>query len=131
MYMQPTIFTQIIEGSIPCHKIYEDEQTFAFLTINPKQAGHVLVVPKKEVDHLWDLPTEDYQAVFRTVHLVAARIRTVLQPKRVGLQVEGLEVPHAHVHVFPFNTAAEFSAPARSGEPDHAALADMAAKLAF
>lgn len=128
--MQDSIFTQIIRGDIPCHKVYEDAQTIAFLSINPLCYGHVLVVPKLQVDHIWDLPATEYQATFKTVQLVANRIRAVINPPRVGVKIEGLEVPHAHVHVFPFANAAEFSAHPTT-DPDHQKLAMIAQKLAF
>lgn len=126
-----SIFTKIINGEIPCHKVYEDEKTLAFLTINPVHPGHTLVIPKTEVDHLWDLPDDDYQAVMATVKKVGQRIREVLKPNRVGVHVSGTEVPHAHVHLFPFQAEADFWDQPRNGEPDHTALAEMAKKLAF
>lgn len=130
--MRDSIFTKIIKGEIPCHKVYEDELTFAFLTINPIRAGHTLVIPKRQVDHLWDLDDEEYQAVMATSKKVARRIQEVLRPKRVGMHVAGLEVPHAHVHLFPFSTEDEFwSRPDSSSDPDHSALAEIAQKLAF
>lgn len=130
--MADSIFTKIIKGEIPCYKVYEDENTLAFLDIHPKQPGHVMVIPKKEVDHLWDLPDEDYLAVMETSKKVANRIRQVLNPKRVAMQVEGTGVPHAHVHIFPFSTVAEFHAEGQMDqEPDHQTLAEMAQKLAF
>lgn len=130
--MQDSIFTKIIKGEIPCHKVYEDDRTFAFLDIHPVRAGHVLVVPKVQVDHLWDLEAADYQAVMATARKVAKRISAVLQPARVGSHVAGLDVPHAHIHLFPFSTNEEFWVrPDPTSEPDHAALAKMAAKLAF
>jgi histidine triad (HIT) family protein len=131
--MQDSLYTKIIKGEIPCQKIYEDELTIAFLDIHPIAPGHVLVVPKKQIDHLWDLPDEDYHAVMTTVKKVALRIRKVLEPKgRVGVHVEGLGVPHAHVHVFPFETVEEFRRVAdHNAPPDHKALAAMATKLRF
>lgn len=130
--MSSSIFSRIIKGEIPCHKVYEDDKTFAFLDIHPKQPGHVLVIPKKEVDHLWDLDDEDYEAVMKTSKKVARRINEVLKPKRVGMQVEGVGVPHAHVHIFPFNSLEEYRVVRdMSAEPDHDKLAEMAKKLAF
>lgn len=130
--MADSIFTKIIKGEIPCHKIYEDEKTLAFLDIHPKQPGHVLVVPKKEIDHIWDLSDEDYQALMSTVKKVGLRIKEILKPRRIGIQVEGIGVPHTHVHVFPFQNSAEFYVMADlKAEPDHKSLAEMAAKLAF
>ena len=98
--MEESIFTKIIRGDIPSYKIYEDDQTYAFLDINPLSDGHVLVAPKKQVDKFYDLDDETYQALFRTVKKVAKRIEQVLGV-RAGIVVEGLEVPHAHVHVVP------------------------------
>jgi len=129
--MQESIFTKIIRGEIPCHKIYEDARTFAFLDIHPIQPGHTLVIPKKQVDLLWDLEPEDYEAVMATTRKVAKRLKEVFPEKqRVGVHIEGLDVPHAHVKVFPFDTPAEFHhSPDMSAEPDQPALAEMAAKL--
>ena len=128
--MQDSIFTKIIRGDIPCHKIYEDAETFAFLDIHPKQPGHVLVVPKKQIEFIWDLPDQEYAALMATTQKIGRHIREILHPGYVGIMVEGIAVPHAHVHVFPFNTAAEYNTHAdMSAEPDHAALAAMAVKL--
>lgn len=127
--MSESIFSQIIRGKIPSHKVYEDEKTFAFLDIQPVKAGHTLVVPKTQKD-IWDLSEEDYAALMLTVRKVALRIQEVLQPKRVGIQVVGVDVNnHAHVHVFPFNNMGEYRqipAPAEDSE-----LREMAQKLRF
>ena len=130
--MADSIFTKIIKGEIPCYKVYEDDKTLAFLDIHPKQPGHTLVVPKKQVEFLWDLDDEDYRAVMATAKKVALHIRDMLNRPYVGELVVGIEVPHAHVHVYPFSTMAESRfVPDPSAEPDHAALAAMAKKLAF
>lgn len=130
--MQDSIFAKIIKGEIPCHKIYEDERTFAFLDIHPKTPGHTLVVPKKQVEFLWDLDKEDYDAVMATVKKVADKLREISDKKYVGINVFGMDVPHAHVHVYPFDTAEESRrVPDMEAEPDHDALAQMAQKLAF
>jgi histidine triad (HIT) family protein len=128
-----SIFTQIINGEIPCHKLYEDERTFAFLDIHPIQPGQVLVVPKKEVSFVWDLEDEDYRALMATVRKAGRRLREVFpQKQRVGVMIEGLDVTdHAHVKVFPFDKGEYRTVPDMSAEPDHAALAEMAKKLAF
>lgn len=130
---EDSIFTKIVKGEIPCHKVYEDENTLAFLDIHPIQPGHTLVIPKKQVEFVWDLDDETYQAVMATAKKVALRLRQVFPDKsRVGLMVEGLDVDHAHLKVFPFNTGDEFRfKPDLAAEPDHAALATVAAKLAF
>ncbi len=129
---EDSIFTRIIKGEIPCHKIYEDELTFAFLDIHPVSAGHVLVVPKKQIEFVWGLSDEDYQAVMKTAKKVAVRLQEVLGYKYVGEQIVGVDVPHAHIHVIPFNEVAEYrNKPDMDAEPDHAVLADLAKKLAF
>jgi histidine triad (HIT) family protein len=130
--MTDSIFTKIIKGEIPSYKIYEDEDTFVFLDIHPKQPGHSLVVPKKQVEFLWDLEASDYQAVMTTVHKVALRIREILDRPYVGMLVVGIDVPHAHVHVYPFSTNEQSQrVPDQTLEPDHDALAEIAKKLAF
>jgi len=130
--MSDSIFTKIIKGEIPCHKVYEDEQTLAFMDIHPITDGHVLVISKKQIDKLWELPDEDYRAVNDTVKKVCSRIEKVLNPGRVGIKVIGLDVPHAHIHVFPFNGMDEYNhVPDMNKEPDHGALAEMAKKLRF
>lgn len=130
--MEPSIFTKIINGEIPSHKVYEDERTFAFLDIHPVQPGHVLVVPKNQVEFVWDLPLADYQALMQTVQMVALRLREVLNASYVGEQIVGVDVPHAHVHVIPFSEVAQFRMrPDMSAEPDHVALAEMAKQIAF
>lgn len=131
MSMQDSVFTKIIKGQIPCHKVYEDERVIAFMDINPLQPGMVLVVPKIQIDHFMDLPDEDYEALMAAVKKVARRMHEAFPDKRVGVQIEGLDVPHTHVKVFPFSTSDEFRAkPDTESEPDHEALAKMAKLLA-
>jgi len=130
--MNDSIFTKIIKGEIPSYKIYEDELTFAFLDIHPKQPGHTLVIPKKQIEFVWDLGSEDYEAVMITVKKVAERLRAVLARPYVGMLVVGIDVPHAHVHVYPFSTNEQSRfVPDQAAEPDHTALGEMAKKLAF
>jgi len=130
--MTESIFTKIIKGEIPCHKVYEDDLTLAFMDIHPITPGHVLVISKKQVDKLWELPDADYQAINNTVRKVCKRIEEVLNPGRVGIKVIGTDVPHAHVHVFPFNSIDEYrTAPDMNKQPDQASLAEMAKKLSF
>jgi histidine triad (HIT) family protein len=130
--MQDSIFTKIIKGEIPSYKVYEDELTYAFLDIHPTTAGHTLVIPKVQVDQLWDLEKKDYDAVLSTTKKVALRIREILKPKRVGMQLMGLDINHAHLHLVPFNTIDEYyHRPDMNAEPDHEALAEIAKKLAF
>jgi histidine triad (HIT) family protein len=96
-----TLFTKIINGKIPCYKVAESSQHIAFLDINPIAEGHTLVVPKKEVDYLFDLSDELLSETMLFAKKIAAAIDTSLQPIRTGVIVEGLEVPHAHVHLVP------------------------------
>ena len=100
----PSIFTKIIQGEIPCYKIYEDDKTLAFLDINPETIGHTLVVPKIEVDKIYDLPDEDYQALMAAVKKLSAHMEKVLG-KRTLWKVIGTDVPHAHVHLLPYDEA--------------------------
>jgi len=128
--MQDSVFTKIIKGEIPSHKIYEDDLTLAFLDIHPAQPGHTLVIPKKQVEFVWDVPDTDYQALMAATKKVALRLRDVLGTAYVGERIVGIDVPHAHVQLIPFNTVAEFGAPQdMDAEPDHAALAALAARL--
>lgn len=130
--MADSIFSKIIRGEIPCHKVYEDEKTLAFLDINPTQPGHTLVVPKIEVVQLWDLPDNDYQAVMATTKKVANRLKQVLQSDWVGVKVVGTDVPHTHIHLVPFNDSTDYyQRRPMNPEPDHTALAEMAEKLRF
>ena len=135
--MQDSIFTKIIKGEIPCQKVYEDDQVIAFLDINPINPGHTLVVPKQQIDHLWDIEDSLYQQVMAVVKKVANRQREILQPKRVGLALMGFDVPHAHVHVFPLHegylkTMANYQKRLEEkNEPDHEALAQIAKRLYF
>lgn len=131
--MEDSVFTRIIKGEIPSHKVYEDEHTIAFMDIHPVQPGMVLVVSKRQVEDFFELPDDEYQALMRTVKRVGARLREVFPDKRrIAVQIEGLDVPHVHVKLFPFDTSAEFHAPQDSStEPDHTALAEMAERLKF
>ena len=97
-----SVFTKIIQGEIPCYKIYEDDKTLAFLDIAPEAEGHTLVVPKLEVDKVYDLPDEDYQAVMATVKKLARHYEDILG-ERMMIKVVGVDVPHAHVHILPVN----------------------------
>lgn len=104
-----SIFTRIIRGEVPCYKVAETQHAFAFLDIRPLTQGHTLVVPKREVENIFDLPEEDYVAVFDLVRAVAEAQRATLPCTRVGLSVLGFEVPHAHVHVVPLRSEADLN----------------------
>ena len=96
-----TIFTKIINGEIPCYKIAENDKFFAFLDINPVQKGHTLVVPKKEVDYIFDIDDNDIQEMMLFAKQVAVKIKEAIPCTKVGVAVIGLEVPHAHIHLVP------------------------------
>lgn len=98
-----TIFSRIVAGEIPSYKIAEDEKFFAFLDINPLVKGHTLVIPKQEVDYIFDLSDEDLAAMHVFAKKVARAIEKAIPCKRVGVSVIGLEVPHAHIHLIPIN----------------------------
>lgn len=107
----PSLFSQIISGDIPSHKIYEDEATYAFLDINPRHEGHALVVPKREVDYVFDLPQNDYEALWDTARAVAEGLKRAIGCARVVVLVLGYEVPHAHVHLIPTDRLEDFPMP--------------------
>jgi histidine triad (HIT) family protein len=98
-----SIFTKIINGEIPCYKIAEDDNFFAFLDINPNAKGHTLCIPKQETDKLFDLDDEVYLGLMQFSKKIALAIQKTVPCNRVGLTVVGLEVPHAHVHLIPLN----------------------------
>lgn len=130
--MQDSIFTKIIKGEIPSYKIYEDDRVYAFLDIHPKTPGHTLVIPKKQVEFVWDMDDEDYQAVMTVAKKVALKLREVTGAPYVGELVVGIDVPHAHVHVYTFaNIEESRRVPDPNGKVDHEELAAMAKKLAF
>ncbi len=99
-----SIFSKIIAGEIPCYKIAEDENYFAFLDINPLAKGHTLVVPKRETDYIFDIEDDELGGMFVFAKKVGRAVESVIPCKRAGITVIGLEVPHAHIHVIPINT---------------------------
>ena len=103
----PSVFSRIIQGEIPCYKIYEDDKTLAFLDIHPESKGHVLVIPKNEVDKIYDLPEEDYKALMDTVKKLSKHLEAKLGA-RILWKVVGTDVPHAHVHLMPLDETWEY-----------------------
>ena len=99
-----SIFTKIVNGAIPCYKIAEDESYLAFLDVMPLAKGHTLVIPKKEVDLIFDLESEDFKNLWGFAQQVAKKVGAAMPCVRVGVAVIGLEVPHAHIHLVPMNT---------------------------
>jgi histidine triad (HIT) family protein len=123
----PSLFTRIIRGEIPCHKVGEDEHCLAFLDIAPLREGHALVVPKLEVDRFFDLPDEVLAGIMPFARQVARRIQRVVPCDRIGVSVIGLEVPHAHVHLIPLDRMSDmdFTRPKLKPSPEElAALAE-------
>ncbi len=99
-----SIFTRIVNGEIPCYKIIEDENYLAFLDINPLQEGHTLVIPKKEVDYIFNIGDELHAGLWNFAKKVGKAIEKVVPCQRIGITVIGLEVPHAHIHLIPLKT---------------------------
>ena len=102
-----SVFSKIVSGEVPCYKIFEDEKNLAFLDIHPESKGHVLVIPKVEVDKIYELDDEDYDSLFRAVKKVAKHMEDVLG-KRTLMKVVGTDVPHAHVHLMPLDETWEY-----------------------
>jgi histidine triad (HIT) family protein len=124
-----TIFTKIINKEIPAQVIAEDERFIAFLDIMPLVMGHTLVVPKKEVDYLYDLSDEDLAAINVFAKNVAAAVRKSTICKRIGIAVIGLEVPHAHIHLVPMNSADDLNFTRPKLKPTSEELAAIADKI--
>ena len=102
-----SIFSKIISGEIPCHKVAEDSNHLAFLDISPLKHGHVLVIPKQPIDYIFDLAPEDYTALNLFAQKVAKGIKLAVDCKKIGVVVIGLEVPHAHIHLIPITTVSD------------------------
>jgi histidine triad (HIT) family protein len=125
----PTLFSRIVAGEIPCHKILEDEKHLAFLDIMPLVHGHVLVIPKKEVDYIFDLSGEELSELWKFAQRVAIGMKTILPCKRIGTAVIGLEVPHAHIHLVPLQTVGDINFEKSKLTPTSDELSAMAEKL--
>lgn len=102
-----TLFSRIAAGEIPSYKVAEDDRFYAFLDINPVQAGHTLVIPRREVDDIFDLSADEYADLQRFAHRVAHAVKAALPCRKVGMAVIGLEVPHAHIHLIPITSEAD------------------------
>jgi histidine triad (HIT) family protein len=124
-----SIFTKIINGDLPSYKIAENERCLAFLDVFPLVEGHVLVVPKKEVDRIYDLPAEDYAELFRFGKVIAGAMQEVLTSNRIGLAVVGLEVPHAHLHLVPINSADDINFTRPKIKVDEARMKELQAMI--
>ena len=104
-----TIFTKIVRGDIPSYKIYEDEHFYAFLDISPMAKGHTLLIPKKEVDYLFDLDDKTLSQMIVLSKKIAKAIEKAIECNRVGVMVVGLEVPHAHIHLIPIESEGDMN----------------------
>lgn len=126
-----TIFSRIVAGEIPCHKIAEDDEFFAFLDINPVAVGHTLVIPKKEVDYIFDIDDQMLGRMMAFAKRVARALETAIECKRVGLAVMGLEVPHAHIHLIPITKESDMNFLGKKKEMTQEELAAVAEKVRF
>ena len=104
-----SIFTKILRGELPCHKIDETDDCFAFLDINPNSKGHTLCILKKEIDYIFDLSSEDYQKLMNFSRKIAIALKKSVNCKRIALSVVGLEVPHVHVHLIPLESMSDMN----------------------
>jgi histidine triad (HIT) family protein len=121
-----TIFTRIVNGEIPCHKVAEDDRFLAFLDIMPLTKGHVLVIPKTEVDYIFELEDNLLGEMMIFAKKVAHKMKTVLPCRRIGVTVIGLEVPHAHIHLIPINGVSDMDFSKLKLQPTQLELAEVA-----
>jgi histidine triad (HIT) family protein len=125
-----SIFTRIVNGEIPCHKIAETEEYFAFLDIRPMAKGHTLVIPKKEVDYIFDLEDAQLTGLHLFAKKVAKALESVVPCKRIGMAVIGIEVPHVHIHLIPLNSLQDITFTKPPVEVSPAEMAEIAAEVA-
>ena len=125
-----TIFSKIIKGDIPSYKVAEDEKFYAFLDINPVQWGHTLVVPKKEVDYLFDIEDPLLGDMIIFTKRVAEAIGKAIPCKRVGMAVLGMEVPHAHIHLIPLQTEGDMDFKNKIADPSPEKMREICNKIA-
>ena len=124
-----TVFTKIIEGELPGRFVWKDERAVAFLSIQPLTTGHVLVVPREEVDHWVDLPADLAGHLMAVSQTIGKAVDAAFEPRRVGLMIQGFEVPHTHLHVWPTDSIAEFSFDQVDRDPDPAGMDRAAASI--
>lgn len=127
---EKTLFSKIIDGEIPCYKVYEDSENFAFLDINPLSAGHTLCVPKLPADYLFDLPPERLASLTLFAQKVAKGLKSAQGCQRVGVAVLGFDVPHAHIHLVPLNDEATLNFRNPRVKLTERQMADIAAAIA-
>ena len=125
-----TIFTKIVNGEIPSYKVAEDECFYAFLDIKPLKEGHTLVIPKREIDYIFDLDQEELSALFAFAQRVAKGIKGAVPCKRVGVAVIGMEVPHAHIHLIPIDRESDMDFRSEKLSPGAERMAEIANTIA-
>ena len=126
--MADTIFSKILRGEIPCHKLYEDDLFYAFLDVRPITEGHALLIPKQEIDYIFDLPDELLQKMLLTARPIAKAIEKNIPCQKVGLMVAGLEVRHCHLHLVPINDVGDLNF-SNARPADFSDLEMLAAKI--
>lgn len=124
-----SIFTKIVNGEIPSYKVAESDKFYAFLDIRPTQIGHTLVIPKGEIDYIFDIDDNLYQELFLFAKRVAEAIRKSIPCKRVGVVVLGMEVPHAHIHLIPINRESDLNLFAQKVELNPEEMVEIASKI--
>lgn len=124
-----TLFTRIVNGEIPCHKVAESDKFLAFLDIMPLKKGHVLVIPKVEIDYIFDIDDELLGEMMVFSKQVATKIKKAIQCKKIGVSVIGLEVPHAHIHLIPMNSVSDMDFSKPKLNPEQTELAETAALI--
>lgn len=128
---EDSVFTKIINGELPCHKVYEDGYAFGFMDIHPIQPGHVLLVSKHQVSNFFELSDEEWRGLMAATKKVAKHMHEVFPDKeRIGVMIEGTDVDHAHVKLLPIDSGDDYRhEPDMTTEPDHDSLAEMAERL--
>ena len=126
----PSIFTRIVNGEIPCHKIAETADYLAFLDVRPQAKGHTLCIPKREIDYIFDIEDDMLAGLMVFAKKVAKAVEKVVPCKRIGIAVVGLEVPHAHVHLIPLNSISDLSFGKEPLAMSADEMRDLAAKIA-
>lgn len=124
-----SIFSKIVSGDIPAHKVAEDSEFLAFLDVSPLVMGHVLVIPKKEIDYIFDIEDDTYAKLMLFAKKVAVGVKKAFPCKKVGVAVIGLEVPHAHIHLIPMNNVSDMNFSKEKLKPSQEELAEAAVKI--
>ncbi|MAY85029.1 MAG: HIT family protein [Flavobacteriales bacterium] len=124
-----SIFSKIVSGEIPSHKIAENDDFYAFLDISPLKEGHTLVIPKKETDYIFDVQDDEFQKLWLFAKSVAKKVEAAIECKRIGVAVVGLEVAHAHIHLIPINSVADMNFANPKLDISQERLAEIAAKI--